>query len=158
MLPFLILLLFTTVANAQERIIKEFSEPRRENPWLNPICFYPSTLRMINVSGDPNYNELVNDIEKILIYNLDSATVAGGDYKSWLKEYEEIGYEEYIRLYGKQTITVLGKGKEYVGLFLADASLMTFYMRGEIPFHKIPALMQSFRGSDMMSAVTDRFK
>ena len=152
------LILLFSALYAQESIIKEFSEPRRPTRWMNPICLYPSTLRMINVSGDPNFNELVNDIDKILIYNLDSATVAGKNYASWLKEYEAIGYEEYLRLSGPQNVRISGKKNEYVGLLQAEDRLMTFYLRGDIPFHKIPNLIQSFQSQDLLGIVTEQFK
>ena len=113
---------------------------------------------MINVTGDPNFYDLVNDIEKVLIYTLDSTTVANKDYKSWLNDYEEIGYEEYIRLYGKQNITILGKEEEFVGLMSAEERVVTFYLRGNIPFHKIPQLLETFQSDDILSVVTERFK
>lgn len=113
---------------------------------------------MINISGDPDFYELVNDIEKILIYNLDSITIATGDYSSWIQEYEKIGYEEYISLYGMQTMKIFGKEDEYVGLLKAEDRLLTFYLRGEIPFHKIPELINSFREEDLLGIVTDQFK
>lgn len=158
LLTSLLLLLLYSPSFAQESIIKEFSEPRRPRRWMNPVCLYPSTLRMINVSGDPAYYDLVNDIEKILIYTLDSATVAGSDYASWIEEYEKIGYEEYIRLSGPQNIRIVGKEEEYVGLLKAEGQLLTFYLRGSIPFHKIPTLMQSFQSEDFLSVFTDQFK
>ena len=125
---------------------------------MNPICLYPSTLRMINISGDPDFYELVNDIEKILIYNLDSTTIASGSYSSWISEYEEIGFEEYISLYGKQTMKIFGKEDQYIGLMKAEDRLLTFYLRGEIPFHKIPDLINSFREEDLLGLVTNQFK
>lgn len=143
---------------AQESIIKEFSEPRKSTPWMNPICLYSSTLRMVNITQDPSFYELVNDIEKVLIYTLDSATVAEKDYKDWLKEYEEIGYEEYITMYGKQNVKIIGKKDEYVGLMAAEDAVMTFYLRGDIPFHKIPDLIETFRSDDVLSVITDKFK
>jgi len=152
------LLFISGYTYGQESIIKNFSEPRRPTRWLNPICLYPSTLRMINLSGDPTYNELVNDIDKILIYTLDSATVVSNDYSGWLKEYEEIGYEEYIRLSGKQDMRIIGKDDEYVGLMKADEKLLTFYLRGDIPFHKIPKLINSFRSDDFLNVITDQFQ
>ena len=112
---------------------------------------------MINISGDPSYNELVNDIEKVLIYNLDSAAVEGND-NSWIKEYEQLGYEEYIRLSGAQSIRIIGKEDEYVGMLQAEDRLLTFYLRGSIPFHKIPTLIQSFQSDDLLNIVTDQFK
>ncbi|WP_420318284.1 hypothetical protein [Ekhidna sp.] len=149
---------FSLIIVAQESIIKEFAEPRRTTRWMNPLCFYPSTLRMVNITQDPNFNELVNDIEKVLIYTLDSATVASKDYKSWLKEYEAIGYEEYITIYGTQEIRILGKDQEYVGVLAAEGRAAAFYLRGEIPFAKIPELIQSFQSDDMLPLITEQFK
>lgn len=153
-----LLLLLVFPGFSQESIIKDFSAPRRPSPWLNPICLYPSTLRMINVSNDPDFNELVNDIEKVLIYTLDSATIASADYSSWLKEYQQIGYEEYLSFTGPQSIKIFGKGDEYVGLMKAEEKLLTFYLRGDIPFHKIPTLINSFSSDDLLGIVTDQFK
>ncbi|MEM0939298.1 MAG: hypothetical protein AAF600_16995 [Bacteroidota bacterium] len=158
--PFLFTLLLLSALSdfAQESIIKEFSEPRRSTRWLNPICLYPSTLRMINISGDANYNELVSDIEKILIYRLDSITIMSEDYDSWIETYENVGFEEYINLYGKQTMKILGKGEEYVGLLKVEEKLLTFYLKGEIAFHKIPNLIQSFRKGNLLNVLTEQLR
>lgn len=144
--------------SAQESLIKEYAESRRPTRWMNPICLYPSTLRMINVAQDPNFNKMVNDIEKVLIYNLDSATVANKDYKAWLKSCEEKGFEEYITVFGKQEVRLIGRKEEYIGLMAAEGSAMAFYLRGEIPFEKIPALMETFRSDNVLSLITDQFK
>ena len=156
----LITLLFFSaiVSSAQESIIKEFSEPRKVSNWLNPVCLYPSTLRMINVSANPDFYELVNDIDKILIFMLDSVAANADDKSSWIKSYEEIGYEEYISLYGQQTMKVYGKENEFVGLMQAEDRFLTFYLRGDIPFHKIPTLINSFREEDLLGIVTDQSK
>ncbi|MEQ9467108.1 MAG: hypothetical protein RLN88_06815 [Ekhidna sp.] len=151
-------LVFSGSLLAQESIIKKFAEPRRPTEWMNPICLYPSTLRMINLSGDPQFNELVNDIEKILIYTLDSATVATKEHKDWLKDYEAIGYEEYISLMGKQEMLIIGKEDEYVGVMSAEGKAMAIYMRGQIPFAKIPKLLETFRSNDVLPLITDQFK
>jgi len=158
----LTLLLFALASPilAQESILKDFSEPRRPSgsTWLNPICLYASTLRMINISQDPNYNELVNDIDKILIYTLDPAIEKGEDFTSWIRQYEDLGYEEYIRLSGPQRIRIVGKEEEYVGLMKAEDQFITFYLKGAIPFHKIPTLIQSFKSDDLLGILTDQFK
>lgn len=125
---------------------------------MNPICLYPSTLRMINISGDPQLYEMVNDIEKVLIYTLDSATVVGKTYNSLLKDYEALGYEEYITMLGKQEMRIIGKENEYVGVIAAEGNAMTFYLRGDIPFAKIPTLLESFQSADVLPMITDQFK
>lgn len=144
---------------AQESIIKDFAEPRRPTRWMNPICLYPSTLRMINLAQDPNFNEMVNDIEKILIYTLDSATAATKSYKEMLKEYESEGFEEYISMLGLQEMRIIGKEGEFVGIVSAEGNAIAFYLRGDIPFGKIPTLLQSFQSSDMLlPLLTDQFE
>lgn len=143
---------------AQEAIIKEFAEPRRTTRWMNPLCFYPSTLRMINLAQEPKFNELVNDIDKVLIYTLDSATLASKSYGQFMADYEKLGYEEYISLYGQQKIKVIGKGEEYVGIIATEDNAMCFYLRGSIPFAKIPELIQSFQSDDLLPMITEQFK
>ena len=159
--PLLLLVLLALLSIkgfSQESIIKEFVEPRRSTRWMNPLCFYPSTLRMINISQDPKFNELVNDIEKVLIYTLDSATIASKTYGDFLSNYENEGYEEYISLYGKQKVKVIGKEDEYVGVIAAEENAMCFYLRGSIPFAKIPELIQSFQSDNLLPMITDQFK
>ena len=158
----LLLILFTSFligfTSAQESIIKDFGYTRRPSKWMNPICLYPSTLRMINVSGDSEFNKLVNDIEKVLIYTFDSATVVTKSYGDLIKSYEEVGYEEYITMYGKQLIKIIGKKNEYVGIMAVEDNAIGFYLRGDIPFAKIPELMRNFQEGDLLPIVTDRFK
>ncbi|MEO9481818.1 MAG: hypothetical protein ABJG47_00140 [Ekhidna sp.] len=149
--------LFILTSVAQESIIKDFAEPRRPTRWMNPICMYPSTLRMINLSQDPSFNEMVNDIEKVLIYTLDSATAVSKSYKDMLQAYEKEGFEEYITVLGLQEMRIIGKEEEYVGIAAAEGNLIAFYLRGNIPFGKIPTLLQSFQKSDMLPLLTDQF-
>lgn len=150
------LLIFPTLA--QESIIKEFAQTRRPTTWMNPLCLYPSTLRMANISGDPEFNKLVNDIEKVLIYTFDSTTVASKSYRDLIKNYEEVGYEEYMTMYGKQLIKIIGKKDEYVGIIAVEDNAMGFYLRGTIPFAKIPELIKNFQEGDLLPIITDQFK
>ncbi|MEP1032767.1 hypothetical protein [Ekhidna sp.] len=142
---------------AQESIIKDFAEPRRTTRWMNPICLYPSTLRMVNLAQNPNFNEMVNDIEKVLIYTLDSATAASKSYTDLIRNYQAKGFEEYMTMLGKQEMRIIGKKDEYVGIVAAEGNAIAFYLRGDIPFAKIPTLLESFQSSDMLPLLTDQF-
>lgn len=142
---------------SQESIIKNFAEQGGKG-WLYPICLYSSTLRMVNVSGDPEFNKLVNDVEKVLIYPLDSAALNSPNLHSWLTEYEELGYEEYIRVSGAQSIRLVGKEDEYVGMFGVNGKQTAFYIRGTIAFEKIPELIKTFQSNDMLDLLTEQFK
>ena len=154
----ILLLLFSITLSAQESIIKKFAEPRKSKQWMNPICLYPSTLRMINISNNPAFDELVNNVEKVLIYILDSATVTYKDCSYLIKEYQDANYEEYLSVQGKLNIEMTGKKDEFVGFVANEEQIVAFYMRGEVPFQKIPALIKTLQSGDILSVITDQFK
>jgi hypothetical protein len=137
---------------AQETSFKDYADAHKDRKF----CFYPSTLRMINIAKNPDYYELVNGIEKLLVYTLDSAAKAGQSYKSLITSYKKIGFEEYVTVAGGKTNFIL-YGKEnknenqYVGVMKSEDAMYAFYLRGRIGWQKIPALMQSFRTDDMIN-------
>jgi hypothetical protein len=140
------------VLNAQETAFKDYADKHKERKF----CFYPSTLRMINLAKNPDYYELVNGIEKMLVYTLDSAAKASQSYKSIITSYKKSGFEEYVSMSGG-TSTFIMYGKEsksenqFVGIMKSEDALFAFYLRGRIGWQKIPALMQSFQSDDMIN-------
>lgn len=144
------LLLLSLLSSAQESILKDFAEDRKDFK----ICLYPSTLRMMNVSKDPEFNELVNGIEKLLIYRLDSSTIATKEYASWTDKYRENDFEEYMSMTGAMNLIILGAEEEYVGVTGSKGQVVAFYLRGTIAFQKIPKLIQTFEGGDILSLLT----
>lgn len=138
--------------DAQETPFKAYADTHKDRKF----CFYPSTLRMLNTAKNPDYYELVNGIEKMLVYTLDSAAKAGQSYKSLITSYKEIGFEEYVTMAGGKTNFIL-YGKEnksvnqYVGVMKSEDAMYAFYLRGRIGWQKIPALMQSFQSDDMIN-------
>lgn len=127
----------------QEKPLKDFAEDRKERK----LCFYPSTLRMINLAGNSDFDDLVNGVEKLLIYNLDSATRAGGAYKEIVAIYQNLGYEEYASAYGGGIdFYIYGKERkkasEFIGVIRKEDVLTAFYMRGRIAMNKIPRLVR----------------
>ena len=133
---------------AQEQPLKDFAEDRRENKF----CFYPSTLRMVNLANNPDFDELINGIEKLLIYSLDSTARADKSYKELIATYEELGYEELASAYGGElNFYIYGKDKEYMGIIRQEDLLTAFYMRGQIAMNKLPQLMQSMSEGDFIN-------
>lgn len=143
--------LFTSLG-AQETPFKEYADAHKDRKF----CFYPSTLRMINIAQNPDYNEMVNGIEKLLVYTLDSAASANNNYKEIISEYQNLGFEEYAAMYGGKTNFFL-YGKEnkdenqFVGVMKMDDAVYAFYLRGRIGWQKIPDLMQSFKNGDVIN-------
>ena len=137
---------------AQETPLKDYADAHKDRKF----CFYPSTLRMINLSKNHDYNELVNGIEKMLVYTLDSAAKASQSYKSIITSYKKSGFEEYVSMSGGTTNFIM-YGKEskdenqFVGVMKSEDALYAFYLRGRIGWQNIPALMQSFQSDDMIN-------
>ena len=143
---------FLPSLKAQEIPFKAYADAHKDRKF----CFYPSTMRMINIAKNPDYNELVNGIEKLLVYTLDSAAKAGQSYKGLFTSYRKIGFDEYITVAGGKTNFIL-YGKEnknenqYIGVMKSEDAMYAFYLRGRIGWQKIPALMQSFKSDDMIN-------
>jgi hypothetical protein len=137
---------------AQETPFKEYADAHKDRKY----CFYPSTLRMLNMAHNPDYYEVVNDIEKLLVYTLDSAAKASQSYKAMITTYKKTGFEEYASMSGGKTVFIL-YGKEnkrenqYVGVIKSEDAFYAFYLRGQVGWQKIPALMQSFKSDDMIN-------
>lgn len=139
---------------AQETPFKAYADAHKDKKF----CFYPSTLRMINIAKNPDYNELVNGIEKLLVYTLDSAAKASRSYNYIITSYKKIGFEEYASISGGESDFFLygkeNKNKDknqFVGVMKSEGAVYAFFMRGRIGWQKIPALMQSFQADDMIN-------
>ena len=137
---------------AQEQPLKDFAEDRKENKF----CFYPSSLRMVNLANNPDFDELVNGIEKLLIYSLDSTARADKSYKELIATYEELDYEELASAYGGELNFYIygkesGKASEYIGIIRQEDLVTAFYMRGQIAMNKLPQLMQSMGEGDFIN-------
>jgi hypothetical protein len=152
LISLVILLGLSWEIKAQEQPLKDFAEDRKDRKF----CFYPSTLRMVNLANNPDFDDLVNGIEKLLIYNLDSTARADKSYKEIITTYQELDFEEYASAYGGGlNFYVYGKENkketEYIGVVKQDDLLTAFYMRGQIAMNKIPRLIQSMSEGDFIN-------
>lgn len=136
---------------AQQDIIKDYADTSS----VKDYCFYPSTLRMLNIAKDQDYYNMVEDIEKLLVYSLDSASVAESSYKKMLAMYRKNNFEEYAVMEGGETnFSIYGKDgrkNEFAGVFRVKKKVYVFYMIGNIGWQKIPALVQNFSKGDMFN-------
>jgi hypothetical protein len=128
----------------QEEPLKEFAEARKDLK----LCFYPSTLRMINLYDDPTLDELVSGVRKLLLYNLDSTTIADKSYKGLIDTYSDLDFEEYISAYGEgMNFFIYGKdgrsANEYIGIIAQPDKVSVFYLRGIVALNKFPDLIES---------------
>lgn len=147
---------FTHPLLAQEQTLKDLVETKRERKF----AFYPSTLRMVNLSKNQAYEEMVSGVEKLLVYTLDSATRADRSYTQITTDYQLLGFEEYASVMGGQMMmAVMGlEGEEtnqFVGYVGQGDAVIAFYLRGTIAWQKIPTLINTLKEEDMLLDIFD---
>ncbi len=136
---------------AQQEIIASYADSTKTRTY----CLYPSTLRMLDPTKSPEFYEVVNNIEKLVIYTLDSTASADKSYRKMLRDYQALGYDEYIAMYGGQNQLMLyGLEKNhtghFVGVFNMGDNLQAFYMDGTIGWEKIPVLINKIQDGEML--------
>ncbi len=135
---------------AQESIIKEYASENKKKAY----AFYPSTLRMVNLKNNEAYNEMISEINKLLVYMLDSSATASRSYTSVIDSYKEEGFEPYAEVWGKLNIYIYGKEgrkRQIVGVYGEEDRSFAFYLDGRISWQKIPTLIQTLESNDMLN-------
>ncbi len=139
----MILSIFLSI-NAQESRFKKFADEHEERTF----CFYPSSLRMVNVGDNPELDEFVGGINKLLVYKLDSVSVADKLYVGMLNDFKNIGYEEVISINGGGNVTSImvspkSTDNQIVGVIITDNISLAVYLNGAVDLAKIPNLIST---------------
>lgn len=140
------LLLFCFAANAQSKTITQFLEKHEPSASL---YFYPSTLRMINLEKNPDYQRLVRNIEKLsfLTFEKKSADVGKSDFQALKEQLASEKFEELFSMNDQDNhIYVYAKGDDpeaYISVVDNQNSLMLFDMQGAPHLPSLMKLIQS---------------
>lgn len=136
---------------AQEDIFKDYAEKNNDRSY----CLYPSTLRMINIKKNPAFEEFASSFDKLLIYDLDSASVASKSFFKMMDKYRAAGFEEYMFVTGGGSeVLLLGKEKrtnELVGILGQDNGIFAFFLKGNVAWQKIPQIIQTLSEDDVLN-------
>src|SRR5688572_4522627 len=84
-----------TVSNAQSKTTETL---QKNSPGAMSFFFYQNTLRMINQTADPAFDELIKDIEKMKFLMIDKANgkFDASGYKKLVNEYKAESFEEIM--------------------------------------------------------------
>lgn len=138
---------------AQDQVIKEALDSSNERKF----CLYASTLRMINMSNDLSYNEMVSGVEKLLVYSLPVSDSMRQVVDEMIGVYAQAyEYEEYARIFGgPMTLSLYGSAQEdkLVGYARQEDKIFAFYLDGQIEWQKIPALIDKLSSMEMLDIV-----
>lgn len=112
------------------------------------LYFYPSTLRMINIDRNVEYDEMIEGIKLARYFMLDSAQVLNADIPMLITELTNDGFEEVMYIKNKDTdIQVMALEKEtpeFVILSKSDEEITVLEVVGLINVAKLPKLTQTF--------------
>lgn len=119
------------------------------------LYFYRNTLRMLNQTEDPAFDELIKDIEKMRFLMIDKtkSSFKKEDYKKLLSSYRGEEYEEMMtgRFEGRDFDVYLkerdGDIKGTVILANDSTSLIVLDILGKIALNKAPELFKVIDGS-----------
>lgn len=142
----LILFLFLSFnCIAQSDVVTEFKENHKT---ALSLYFYPSTLRMINIERNPEFDKMISEITKARFFKMDSGAVSKDDLSRLEKDLTKEGFEEVMFMKNKDMdLRVWGMEKrnpELVILSKSGEELMLLEINGMINIAKIPKLAQTF--------------
>lgn len=139
------LLFFPLACFSQNSVVTDFKE---NHATALSLYFYPSTLRMINVERNPEFDEMVREIKKARFFKMDSGAVSQNDLISLADKLMNEGFEEVMYLKNKDlNVRIWGLEKripEFVIISRSNEELMLLEISGMINIAKIPKLADNF--------------
>ena len=139
------LIFFPLACFAQNSVVTDFKE---NHATALSLYFYPSTLRMINVERNHEFDEMIREIKKARFFKMDSGSVSQNDLISLSEKLMNEGFEEVMFLKNKDlNVRVWGIDKrnpEFVIISRSNEELMLLEISGMINIAKIPKLAENF--------------
>lgn len=143
-------LVFAFTSFAQSETIAELKESKELI--RNSYHFYPSTMRMININRDENFDKLVKPIRKLSFYTMNESNFTQSDLQlaaTQLKSDE--AYESFLDISGPDTeVHILGRPSQenICVLAYADSSIYISEVQGKIDFLKLVDVYESIQNQD----------
>jgi len=153
-----ILILVTVIASLvsckKKDSITRFSE---EHQMEKALYIYPSTLRMVNLKQNPDYNEFIEGLEKARYFSLKN----NGENEKLIEELKadllDEGYEEAITFRDKNNNAVVYVQDKKTPHVAAVIEMPEHYnvidMVGMVNIAKIPALLESFNDKEFLNVI-----
>ncbi len=143
---FLVISFFlSTFCFAQSSVVTDFKE---NHETALSLYLYPSTLRMINIERNPEFDAMISEIKKARFFKLDSGVVSKDDLVKLEKDLANEGFEEVMFMKNKDMdLRVWGlekRNSELVILSKQEEEVMLLEINGMINIAKIPKLTQTF--------------
>lgn len=146
---YLFLILFISLVSAGFSQSQTTEDLHKNNKEALALFFYNNTLRMLNQSGDKDFDALIQDIEKMKFLVIDKAKFGSTDYRKLINGYKSEAFEEIMtsRFEGKNFDVFLkeekGKTKGMVVTVNDSTSLYVLDIVGSVALDKITSFYKS---------------
>lgn len=131
---------------AQSKTTEKLHEDNKE---ALALFFYNNTLRMLNQSGDKDFDVLIKDIEKMKLLMIDKTKFGNTDYKNLISGYKSEAFEEIMtsRFEGKNFDVFLkeenGKTRGMIVTVNDSTNLFVLDIVGSVALDKITSFYKS---------------
>lgn len=142
------LMMMGQTAFAQSTTITDLKKDKLTNMGL---YFYPSTLRMVNLDNNEEFNRLIQDIEKLIFFKMNAKFESIDMYNLVTQLQSEEQFEEYVVVDGPtKKFYLLGREKptETVGIALLDNEHYVFDVAGSLELKELPKLYEYIAEND----------
>ena len=151
---FILFIFLSYFCIAQSSVITDFKE--NHEPALS-LYFYPSTLRMIDIERNVEYDEMIREIKKARFLKMDSGAVSKTEMNKLITDLVNEGFEEVMFIKNKDTdVRVWGiekRNPELIIISKSDEELMLLEINGMINIAKIPKLTQTFNRNGFLDVL-----
>ncbi len=142
---FITLLFISYCGLAQNGAVTDFQE---NHGAALSLYFYPSTLRMMNLERNEEFDEMIRHVKKARFFRMDSAQVTSDDLIALTDQLSKGGFEEIMFIKNKEMdVRVWGAEKrtpETIVISKNGYEVMLLEINGMINVAKIPKIMNSF--------------
>jgi hypothetical protein len=152
---FLFILLFLSInCLAQNSAVTEFKE---NHGAALSLYFYPSTLRMINLERNQEFDAMIRHVKKARFFRMDSAAVTPEDLRKLTTTLSEDGFEEMMTVKNKEMdLSIWGLNQripETVVISKNGYDVMLLEVEGMINVAKLPRIMESFNENAFLNVL-----
>ena len=148
---FLITLIILAGCSKRDRLGDFIEEHHPEKSFF----LYPSTLRMVNLKKNPDFNEMISNLERGRYFSFPNDPQNNENIRLLEKELLEDGYEEVIEIKNKEInakVLLLDKKKPILFASIINEEMINLLeIEGMINPLKIPDLMENFDDEEFLN-------
>jgi hypothetical protein len=158
---YILIFLLVSIALFGQAQSKTTEKLHRNHSDARSLFFYHNTLRMVNQSGDVEFDELIKDVEKMKFLMIAKNEFRNDEYKKLISDYKSESFEEMMtsRHEGKNFDVYMkdGKPKGMIVTVNDSDNLYVLDIVGSIPLNKVTSVFNTIEKSDEISEIINKF-